>query len=100
MNDYHINLESQEEAVNSNISVRYKPASNISHYSYIVYKNNQKYKEENVAINEYINITLEDTGSYKIEFHNYDINNQDSVFITGNYVIDKDKPVIEVNQKK
>ena len=89
-------LYEQTSPVNYNIDLTIEPDSNVTSYSYTIYKDEKPYKVNSVSSNEITSITLKETGKYEIvvsEIINYKMVEVRS----GIYIIDKEAPVIEVD---
>lgn len=80
------------EPTNESLSVTFTPGVDVQNYKVIIYKNNKEIKQ--IIENKKIDILLEETGIYNI-----DVIIGDKVIKSGNYIIDKEAPVIEITQK-
>ena len=85
------------DLTNNDIVVTYVPSTFVTNYKYQILKDDKEYKSINVSNNSNSDIKLSETGNYKIIITAYS-NNSYKVFETGIYRIDKEAPVIEVNQ--
>ena len=83
---------------NSDITVTFSPVLGTQHYTYTVYKNNIVEIENQVLNAEAKTITFKDTGTYKIVLNMVDSNNKTTTVQSGNYLIDKEPPVIQVDK--
>lgn len=97
-NGYYISIASQEVATRDDIVVDYQPKANITNYSYTIIKDGKKGETIHIDDNSATRIALEETGHYTIEFVNVDGLGGTETFKTGNYIIDKEAPRIEINR--
>ncbi len=86
----------QTSPVNHNIDLVIKPGSETSSYFYVINKDYKSYKNQKIANNESSYITLSETGEYEIIVYEF-INGEQKETRSGIYKIDKDAPVIEVD---
>ena len=86
----------QVKPVNSNIDLVIRPDSNVTSYSYTIYKNEKIYKENHLKNNEASFISLNETGKYEITVYEL-INGEQKETKSGIYKVDKEAPVIETN---
>lgn len=84
---------------NEDVVVTYTPSSLISNYSYTIIKNNKKENTVYVNSNVSTDIIFNETGIYKIEIINVDINGKTNIITSEEYKIDKEIPVININKK-
>lgn len=84
---------------NQDVVVTYTPSSLVSKYSYTIIKSGVKGTTNICNTNEPINIVLNETGSYKIEIINYDSVGNATILNSGEYIIDKEKPIINIKNK-
>lgn len=87
------------EITNKEVLVTYTPLSNVTSYSYIIEKDGIKTNPVYVNSNQKTDITLSDTGTYKIEITSINTLGIQNV-ITGNYKIDKEPPILNVTTRK
>lgn len=99
-NGYYISVASQETATRDDIVVDYQPKANITKYSYTVIKDGKKGETIYVEDNAATRIVLSETGHYTIEFENTDTTGEIETFRTGNYIVDKEAPRIEITKNK
>ena len=100
MNDYSLIFSINEhEPTNEDIVISITPPINILKYEYTVYKDNIIEDTNIVTGNENIDIFLDKTGSYFIEVNLYDENLNQIPVSSGIYKIDKEKPVINIENK-
>lgn len=97
-NGYYISIASQETATRDDIVVDYQPKANITNYSYTVIKDGKKGETIYVEDNSVTRIVLSETGHYTIEFTNTDALGGTETFKTGNYIVDKEAPRIEIHK--
>ncbi len=94
------NIKEQIKPVNKDVSVSFSPSLNIKNYSYAVYKDGKVVKTIAVDTNQPSNIILDETGSYQISVTGYDTLGHQVVINSGVYEIDKDAPVLKVQNQK
>lgn len=87
------------DSTNEDVVVTYTPSSLVSNYSYVIIKNNEYSNPIYVNTNTPVDITLNETGTYKIEITNIDYNGITSKLISGEYKIDKEAPIINIKEK-
>ena len=83
------------ELTNEDIEIEYIPNNLVKNYEYIIYKNNRKYKIVTVPNSQISNIILSESGTYQINIKEY-YENETKEIKSGNYLIDKDSPSLEV----
>ncbi len=88
------NTYNQIKPVNKDITLVFSPSSNITKYSYTIYKDGKSFSTVNVSNNKPTDIVLDDTGNYQVSVvctdklgKNYNVN-------SGVYLIDKEPPVL------
>ena len=86
------------DSTNEDVVVTYTPSSLIKNYSYVIIKNNEYSNPIYVNSNTNTDILLKETGTYKIEITNVDYNGVSSKLTSGEYKIDKEAPVININE--
>ena len=94
------NIQNTLKPTNKDLIVVFSPAQNIKLYTYIVYQDGHIIETSNVNNNKETSIHLTETGKYKITIKAYDINNKEININSGEYTIDKEAPIITVNQKE
>lgn len=87
----------QSDLTNQDISIIYTPHDNIMHYEYTLYKDNEAIKTVEQNNNHQANILLTESGTYQIRIKEFNYYNEVSELNSGRYLIDKDKPIIEVS---
>lgn len=100
MNDNYSLIFSIKETLkptNEDVIVILTPPQNILKYDYTVIKDGKKGEQIIVTDNTQASIVLEDTGIYSIEVNLYDNYLNHIPVNSGNYKIDKEKPVITVS---
>lgn len=86
------------EITNKDILVTYTPSLDVINYSYTIEKDGVKQSPIFINLNTPTDITLKETGTYKIEITS--LNNLGiKKVITGNYKIDKEPPVLNIKNK-
>ena len=86
------------DSTNNDVVVTYTPSSLVRSYSYKIIKNNEYGNPININSNTPVDITLTETGVYKIEITNI-INGVSNVLTSGEYKIDKEAPIINIKEK-
>jgi len=89
-------IYSSEVPTNKELIITYKKDSNTVNYSYKIIKDEQIYEEN--YVNDDITFTLKETGIYKIEVTTYDNLGVSNIIESGNYIIDKESPVINAKR--
>ena len=84
---------------NKNFNITYTPDENTVSYTYHVYKNNQLIKTVEIDSNRSTNIFFDATGNYQVEAINYDANGDFSTKKSCSYILDKEKPILKVNEE-
>ena len=93
------NQEKQLQPVNHDITITFTPNVNAVSYTYKVYKDNEVVDTNILNQNTPYTFTLSQTGTYKITV---DVTLNTGLTFkeeTGNYVIDKEKPKLNVSEK-
>lgn len=93
----NFSINSVDVPTNQNIVVAVSPTFNTKYYNYIVYKDNQIIKQETIIGENPVNVELTSTGNYYILLNMYDNINNVKTVKSGNYIIDKEAPVINVS---
>lgn len=93
----NFSINSVDVPTNQNIVVAVSPTFNTKYYNYIVYKDNQIIKQETIMGENPVNVELTSTGNYYILLNMYDNINNIKTVKSGNYIIDKEAPVINVS---
>lgn len=86
------------DITNKDITVTYVPQTFVTSYQYIIYKDGTEQNIITVSNNKSTDITFNETGNYQIKiiaYHNEDY----SSYTTGIYKIDKEAPIIDVENK-
>ena len=105
--------ESQSTPLNKDISVNFIPDITVASYRYRIFKNdtetlklnNGELVNPNIIYNDYvfvnnnsaININLSESGIYKIEIVTVDFFGNEKILNSGNYIIDKEAPKINIS---
>ncbi len=87
----NFSIYSVDVPTNQDISVTITPTSNST---YFIYKDGILFFKKNISVPE--TITLNETGNYQIWLNMYDETNNLTTVKSGNYIIDKDAPIINV----
>lgn len=108
-----LNIDSSTIPTNQDINIIFTPNANVISYKYRIFKNsgdklvlsNGELETPNVIYTDYkfinsnieSNISLKETGNYKLEIITTDINGNTEIINSGIYVIDKEAPKITIN---
>ena len=96
MNEVGIfNIDSVNSPTNKTVDVVFLPSNNVKTFTTEVYKNNEK-----ISQNSQNNISLRETGTYKIKVNAVLNDGSTKILESGEYVIDKESPKIEANNEK
>lgn len=98
MNNYEISLFELETPTNKDLTISFTPSKNTSYYKYSISKDGEKSEYIIINNNKNTEIFLNGSGIYQIEIISYDAYNTPSIITTGLYKIDKEAPVIEVDE--
>ena len=90
----------QDEYTNTDVTVKITPTETTRNYSYQIFKNDKLYNTKNISSNSPININLTETGHYYIEVTLTDSYDNETVYKSGFYNIDKELPVIKIEKNK
>ena len=90
-------LYENTESTNEDIIVTILPPDNTLKYEYFVIKDGETVFNDTINSNEKFNVILDDTGIYNIKLVIYDNKNISHVVYSGNYKIDKEKPIINLS---
>lgn len=91
-------LYEQLHPTNQDISIIYKPTTPVLNYEYYIVKDGVNNESIKVVGNNPANILLTETGNYQIVVKAYDYYNQVHTVTSGIYVIDKEAPIIKINE--
>lgn len=92
-----LSISSQIKPINQDIIVEYTPNSNVVSYNYTLYKDDIIINTYNDTTNK-TSIIMDESGVYKIVINETDIFGNINTITSGIYNIDKEKPVLELNQ--
>ena len=87
----------QVKPTKQDLSIIFTPNDSIIKYEYRIIKDNVYDDYILVDNNEPTTIILSETGTYKIEVKAYDTNNNTNIISSGIYNMDKEKPIIELD---
>lgn len=87
------------DSTNEDVVVTYTPSSSVTSYSYVIIKNNERSNPIYVNSSTATDISLTETGTYKIEITNTDINGVNSTLTSEEYKIDKEAPIINIQER-
>jgi len=90
-------LYEQISPTNKDLTITFTPEEHIVKYEYIILKNNLEYKRIDINNSLPSNIFLDETGQYKISINGYDYNENLISYNSGIYNVDKEKPVITLD---
>ncbi len=94
------NLYEQTTPINKNLEIVITPSPQIKKYEYIIKKDNQEILQKEITTILPETIIFDKTGKYQIEVITYDWNNKATVYTSGNYVIDKERPCLILDKRK
>lgn len=89
----------QIEPVNHDITISFNPDNTYASYILQIKKDNELYKEIRKINTVPTEFTLSETGTYQIQVKYYDINGTEYQTNSGNYIIDKETPVLKIGKK-
>ncbi len=95
----NFSLYEQKIPTNNDLTITFTPDEKTVKYEYIILKDNKEYRTVTVESNNPSHIFLDKTGKYQIKVKAYDIYNEMNVYNSGEYIIDKDKPIISLDKK-
>lgn len=87
------------DSTNEDVVVTYTPSSLVSNYSYVIITNNEYGNVKQVNSNTPVDIVLNTTGTYRIEITNINYKGVSSTITSGEYKIDKEAPIINIQEK-
>lgn len=93
----NFSINSIDIPTNQDVLVTFSPASGTGNYTYTVYKDDIAQTTQQIAGANATEISLTDSGTYKIVVNMYDGNNNVTTIESGNYIIDKEAPTIIVS---
>ena len=100
MLDNYENIFSLYETIvptNEDIIVAILPPLDILRYDYVLEKDGEIILTNSITGNQASNVILEETGIYSIKLTLFDNRNVSHVVYSGNYKIDKEKPIINLS---
>lgn len=89
----------ETKGTNESLIITFTPGAEIKKYEIILYKDNKEYKKEEINQNKQTSVLLDVSGTYKIEVNLTDSNDEIKQINSGEYIIDKEAPVIELTKK-
>lgn len=92
------NIYEQLEPVNKDITITFNPDSTYISYKLTIIKDNEVYKEIAKSVGENTKLTLSESGIYIINITYYNQEGNETYKSSGNYIIDKEKPVITIEK--
>ena len=96
----NFDTNSANKPTNKDINVVFSPSNNVTSYIYEIYKNNIKIEETTINENSRADIILKETGTYKIIVKANLINGIVDTVTSDEYIIDKEKPKINISAKE
>ena len=96
----NFDINSVDKPTNQDITIVFTPSLNVTSYTYQILKNNIPIYTKNIQANISETIYLTDTGIYQISVKTNLLNGLTDTINSGQYIIDKEKPVLTVNQDK
>ncbi len=93
----NFDIKNTNTPTNKDINIVFSPSNNVTSYVYQIYKDNVLLKEVSINVKENTNITLTETGVYKIKVRLNLINGLTDEMTSGEYVIDKEAPKINIS---
>ena len=93
-------IQSIEKPVNHDITIVFSPSKNVTSYTYQIYQNDILINQVDVNQNTNATIKLTDTGTYKITVQTNLINGVTDTVTSGEYIIDKEAPKINISAKE
>ena len=94
----NFNIYNTEKPINTDLAVVFSPASNIKAYTYNVYKDNIIIETTTIDQNIPHSFFFSETGTYKIIINALNETNTLNKIESGQYIIDKEKPIITINK--
>lgn len=98
-NIHGFSLYSFEAPTNDELVITYTPDSSIIKYSYEIIKDEKVIRTISIINNSPTNIILNKTGNYKLKVTAYNSSFETIIVESGNYIIDKEKPVLKVGDQ-
>lgn len=93
-----LSIYSHEKVTNKDIVITYTPSNLVENYEYIIIKDSKELETIIASDNHPSDIILSDTGTYRIKIIEY-FNGSSRKIVTGKYCIDKESPVLEIQNK-
>ncbi len=88
-----------DKPTNQNLTIGFSPSINVTSYTYQIYKNGIPIKSTDISNQNAIDITLNETGTYKITVQVNLIDGTSEIISSGEYIIDKEAPEINMSTK-
>ena len=88
-----------DKPTNQELTVVFSPSINVTSYTYQIYKNGIPIKSTDISNQNAVDITLNETGTYKITVHVNLIDGSSETISSGEYIIDKEAPKINMSTK-
>ncbi len=93
----NFNILNTEKPTNKDLIVVFSPAQNTKSYTYIVFKDDEQFYTATINSANDVRINLNETGVYKIDVKVKDATGE-HVIHSGEYVIDKEAPVLKFKE--
>ena len=94
----NFNIYSTEKPTNTDLVVVFSPTQNTKTYTYNIYKDDIIIETNSITANIPHTFYLTETGNYKILITTVNNTNITNQITSGLYIIDKEKPVIEIKE--
>lgn len=85
------------EPTNENLDIIFTPEPDVISYTYTIIKDRKTIAIESIDTNRPVTISLNESGTYTIRIRTFNLDNVFENIISGEYHIDKEAPVIELN---
>ena len=95
----NFDIESIDKPTNKDITIVFSPSNNVTSYTYQIYKDNVPIKTVDIYNSNAANIVLSETGKYQIVVEANLNNGLTDTINSGEYIIDKEAPKINISNK-
>ena len=96
----NFDIQSLEKPTNKDLSIIFSPSNNVISYTYQIYKDDILIDSLDVLNNNISKINLNETGTYRINVNLNLINGMHDTITSGDYIIDKEAPKINISKDK
>ena len=93
-------INSISTPTNEDVTITFSPSSSTTKYVYTIYNSGTAQKTVEVKNNNPVNIYLTETGNYQIEVTSYNNEKIINVSKSGQYLVDKTAPSLDVGETK